>query len=286
MPETPEWMTRSDHRGPVDLRTDRPHAARIYDALLGGKTNYAPDRAAADQVAANIPTAQVAVRVNRAFMHRATRHLAAEAGLRQFLDIGTGIPTSPNLHEIAQGVASDSRVVYVDNDPIVLAHSRALHSSDPAGSTAYIEADVSDPDGILASPHLRATLDFAEPIAVSMNLLLHWLPATSDPYAVVERLLGSMVPGSALVITHLASDIDSSGVSGLESALAASGAGVKARNKEEVAGFFEGLSLVEPGLVLPQLWRPEPVEVQVGNAGAGVPDDAVPLWAGVALKTA
>ncbi|MCA1219778.1 SAM-dependent methyltransferase [Streptomyces sp. 8L] len=279
-------MTRDDRRAPVDLKTDRPHAARIYDALLGGKTNYAPDRAAAGKVAANIPAAQAAVRINRSFMHRATRYLAAEEGVRQFLDIGTGIPTSPNLHEVAQAAAPDSRVVYVDNDPIVLAHSRALHSSDPAGSTAYIEADAGDPEGVLATPHLRETLDFERPIAVSMCLLLHWLPATQDPYAVVRRLLAELVPGSRLVITHLASDIDPTGVSGLESALASSGTAVKARNKDEVARFFDGLVLAEPGLVVPQRWRPEQVAQDIGDPDAGIADDAVPLWAGVAAKTA
>ncbi|MEW2546735.1 SAM-dependent methyltransferase [Streptomyces sp. NPDC047002] len=286
MPDTSDWMTRGAGRAPVDLRTDRPHAARIYDALLGGKTNYGPDRAAAEQVASNIPTAQAAVRVNRSFMHRATRYLAEEAGVRQFLDIGTGIPTSPNLHEVAQAVASESRVVYVDNDPIVLAHSRALHTSEPAGRTAYIDADVSDPAGILASAQLRGTLDLARPVAVSMCLLLHWLPASEDPYAVVRHLLDALVPGSHLVITHLASDIDPTGVSGLESALASSGAGVRARTRDEVAGFFAGMELAEPGLVVPQRWRPERVALDVGDPEAGVADDAVPIWAGVAAKTA
>ncbi|MBP0457298.1 SAM-dependent methyltransferase [Streptomyces montanisoli] len=284
MPDTPDWMTRGESRAPVDLKTDRPHAARVYDVLLGGKTNYEPDRAMAAQVVANVPTAQPTARANRDFMLRATRYLAAEAGVRQFLDIGTGIPTQPNLHEAAQSVAPDSRVVYVDNDPIVLAHSRALHTSDPAGRTAYIDADASDPDGILASALLRETLDLDRPVALSMCLLLHWLPATADPYAVVRRLVDELVPGSFLVITHLARDLDQDGVGGLESDFESSGSQLQGRTKDEVLGFFDGLSLIEPGLVVPHMWRPEPVAVDIGSADMRVDEHRAPIWAGVAAK--
>ncbi|WP_371790938.1 SAM-dependent methyltransferase [Streptomyces sp. NBC_01471] len=289
---TPQWPERAGPRVPLDLRTDRPHAARVYDVLLGGKTNYSSDRAMAEQVVANIPSARRTALANRAFIHRATRYLAAEAGIRQFLDIGTGIPTSPNLHEIAQDVAPDSRVVYVDNDPIVLAHSRALHIGHPSGRTAYMEADAADPDAILAAPVLHDTLDLGRPVALSMCLLLHWLPAESDPYAVVRRLTGELAPGSHLVITHLARDLDESGSGRLEADFEASGSQLKARTKDEVARFFDGLSLVEPGIVVPHRWRPGPVLEVVGanattatTAGTGTDEEyAAPVWAGVAAK--
>ncbi|WP_406137030.1 SAM-dependent methyltransferase [Streptomyces sp. NBC_01089] len=307
----PERPTQADARAPLDLRTDRPHAARVYDVLLGGKTNYAADRAMAEQVLVNLPSARSAALANRSFIHRATRYLAAEAGVRQFLDIGTGIPTSPNLHEVAQGVAPDSRVVYVDNDPIVLAHSRALHIGHPSGRTAYMEADAADPEAILASGVLRETLDLGRPVALSMCLLLHWLPADSDPYAVVRRLMEELPPGSHLVITHLARDLDQAGSGGLESDFKASGSQLKARTKDEVARFFDGLTLVTPGLVPPHRWRPGRLVAVGGTAGgqgaagdaAGLGDTAesggtadtpesrqsaeeftAPVWAGVAVK--
>ncbi|MFF0628194.1 SAM-dependent methyltransferase [Streptomyces sp. NPDC004296] len=153
-----DWMG-APPRQPVDLHTDRPHAARVYDVLLGGKTNYPADREAAEQTLAALPNAGAIARQNRAFMQRAARHLVSEAGIRQFLDIGTGIPTSPNLHEIVQATAPQARVVYADNDPIVLAHSRALHTSHPHGRTAYIQADLCRPGEILRNPALREVSD-------------------------------------------------------------------------------------------------------------------------------
>ncbi|MFE2376749.1 SAM-dependent methyltransferase [Streptomyces sp. NPDC059398] len=269
MGDVPGWITEADGRAPVDLRTDRPHPARVYDVLLGGKTNYAADRAMADQVLVNLPSARPTALANRTFMHRATRYLAAEAGVRQFLDIGTGIPTSPNLHEVAQGVAPDSRVVYVDNDPIVLAHSRALHVGHPSGRTAYLDADAADPEAVLASPALHETLDLGRPVALSMCLLLHWLPADSDPYAVVRRLTRELAPGSHVVITHLARDLDRAGSGALEADFRASGSHLKARTKDEVARFFDGMTLVEPGIVVPDQWRPEPEEEGEGGGGPG-----------------
>ncbi|NDZ77124.1 SAM-dependent methyltransferase [Streptomyces sp. SID10853] len=265
----PERPAQADARAPLDLRTDRPHAARVYDVLLGGKTNYAADRAMAEQVLVNLPSARSAALANRSFIHRATRYLAAEAGVRQFLDIGTGIPTSPNLHEVAQGVAPDSRVVYVDNDPIVLAHSRALHIGHPSGRTAYMDADAADPEAILASGVLHETLDLGRPVALSMCLLLHWLPLDSDPYAVVRRLMEELPPGSHLVITHLARDLDQAGAGGLESDFKASGSQLKARTKDEVARFFDGLTLLAPGIVPPHRWRPGRLVAVGGAAGDG-----------------
>ncbi|WP_405777886.1 SAM-dependent methyltransferase [Streptomyces sp. NBC_00859] len=277
-------MTQGESRTPVDLKTDQPHAARVYDVLLGGKTNYPSDRAMAENVVENLPAARLTALSNRAFIHRATRYLAAEAGIRQFLDIGTGIPTSPNLHEIAQAEAPDSRVVYVDNDPIVLAHSRALHIGRPEGRTAYIDADAADPDRILAAPALRETLDLGRPVALSLCLLLHWLPATADPYAVVRRLVGELAPGSHLVITHFARDFDKEGTDGLESDFKSSGSQLKARTKDEVTRFFDGLTLIEPGIVVPHQWRPAAVAVDVGSPDSTTDESAVPVWAGVAVK--
>src|SRR6201996_8913283 len=160
-------------RPAVDLQTDRPHPARVYDYLLGGKDHFAADRAAGEEALRVKPEAKASPRENRAFLQRLVRHLAAEAGIRQFLDIGTGLPTPPNVHEVAQGIAPDSRVVYVDNDPIVLAHARALLTS-VTGTTAYLDADVRDPATILAGA--AATLDFGRPIAVMLIAIMHCVP--------------------------------------------------------------------------------------------------------------
>ncbi|KIF66740.1 methyltransferase [Streptomyces sp. AcH 505] len=281
------WMD-GDLRRPVDLRTDRAHAARVYDVLLGGKTNYPADRAMAAEVIAKMPTAQTAARVNRAFVLRTTRYLAAEAGVRQFLDIGTGIPTAPHLHEVAQAEAADTRVVYVDNDPIVLAHSRALHVSHPSGRTAYVQADVTEPGSVLGSPALRDTLDLTQPIAMTMCLLLHWLPQEADPHAIVRSLVEALPSGSYLVISVMAREL-AAGSDGLEGDFAEEGTALHAHTKEEALRFFDGTKLVDPGLVVPQHWRPDLEDAAPGGAPgalAAVPgDDEAPIWAGVALKT-
>ncbi|WP_329459848.1 SAM-dependent methyltransferase [Streptomyces sp. NBC_01497] len=260
--------------GPIDLHTDRPHAARVYDFVLGGKTNYPADREAGRKTLEALPTAGRDARENRGFMRRAVT-IAAEAGIRQFFDVGTGIPTSPNVHEVAQGIAPESRVVYTDNDPIVLAHSRALHASTPEGRTTYLQADAGDPDTILRAPGLRETLDLGEPVALSLLLLLHWLPG--DPYAVVRRLMDALAPGSYLIITHLASDIFD-GVAGVEKTFVESGTSLRARSGPEVQGFFDGLELLEPGVVPCNLWRP--ALAAVGSVKAF----EVPVYGGVAVK--
>ncbi|WP_314174032.1 SAM-dependent methyltransferase [Streptomyces winkii] len=283
MDETPAWM-QAEPKAPVDLQTDRPHGARVYDFLLGGKTNYAADREQAQKVLASIPAAAASARENRAFIHRAVRHLTAEHGIRQFLDIGTGIPTSPNLHEVAQAVAPSSRVVYADNDPIVLTHSRALHISSPEGATAYIQADATDPAGILESSELRDTLDLKQPVAITLCLLLHWLPEGYDAHGMVRTLLDAVPGGSALVITHVTKDFDER-AGGIEEDFKDTGSTVRTRTRAEVARFFDGLELVEPGLRAPQKWRPEPVDIEAGDR-AVVRDSDIPIWAGVALKPA
>ncbi|MTK32311.1 SAM-dependent methyltransferase, partial [Nocardia seriolae] len=158
---------------------EQPHTSRIYDYFLGGKDNYEADRQAAEEILRAWPDIRIAARVNRRFMHRSTRFLA-EAGIRQFLDIGTGIPTEPNLHQIAQQVAPDARVVYVDNDPLVLAHARALMTGSEQGATTYIEGDVTDPDAILRDPELLGSLDLSRPVGLSMIALLHFVELSVD----------------------------------------------------------------------------------------------------------
>jgi hypothetical protein len=185
-----------DGHKPPDIDTSVAHQARVYDYWLGGKDNFAADREVGDKVLQGYPDAAVATRANRAFLGRAVRFLAAEAGIRQFLDIGTGIPSADNTHEVAQGVAPQSRVVYVDKDPIVLAHARALLTSAPEGQTAYLDADANDPDTILA--RAAGTLDFSQPVAITLLFILH---ALKDPYAVTSRLVDAVAPGSYLAIS-------------------------------------------------------------------------------------
>lgn len=277
MSETPAWMNRP-WQDPVDLQLDRPHAARMYDFLLGGKTNYLADRKAATQLSEELPTLALTARVNRAFMHRLVRWLV-EAGIRQFMDIGTGIPTSPNLHEVAQGIAPEARVVYADNDPIVLVHSRALHTSDPAGRTAYVQADAADPAAILSDPAVREALDWQQPMALTMLLLLHWLPRDTDPYAIVRHLVDALPSGSFLAISYATADFGPAGWG-----QGAAKIGISTRPKQQVAALFDGLELVEPGIVVPQQWHPAAAPtLDIGRPDA-VTDIDVPVWVGVARK--
>jgi len=174
-------------RGPVTIDTSVAHSARIYDYLLGGKDNFAADRDAADQMVAALPNVRPASRMNRAFLARAVRYLVTECGIRQFLDIGTGIPSAGNTHEIAQSIAPQTRVVYVDNDPIVLAHARALLTGTAEGPVAYLHADLREPDAILKDA--ARTLDFSQPVALTMLMVLHMIPDADNPHAIVDRLL-------------------------------------------------------------------------------------------------
>ncbi|WP_433604039.1 SAM-dependent methyltransferase [Dactylosporangium sp. CA-139114] len=264
-----EWIERVD--------TTVAHPARRYDYWLGGKDNFAADRESGDAIAAAFPAIRTAVVENRAFMRRVVRVLAAEHGIRQFLDIGTGIPTSPNVHEVAQGVAADARVVYVDNDPIVLAHARALLTSAPEGATAYVDADLRDPERILGDPALKATIDLSRPVALILVAVVHFLPDTDEPYGIVERLLGALAPGSFLVMSHATTD-------GLAPELAAQiqagrhGPG-KLRDRAEFARFLEGLDLLEPGIVSVAEWRAE------GEPGPRPTFDEVAVWGAVGRRT-
>jgi hypothetical protein len=253
--------------------TSVAHAARIYDYWLGGKDNYAVDRAAGDAAVKAYPDLIHSVRSNRAFMTRAVRFLA-EAGIRQFLDIGTGIPTTPNTHEIAQAVDPACRVVYVDNDPIVLAHARALLTGAPEGATDYLDADLRDTATIL--DRAAQTLDFTQPVAVVMMAILHLIPDADDPYGIVAQLVGAAPSGSYLALSQIASDID---VREVAEAREQIGRYMPAkqtyRSHAEVMRFFDGLELAEPGLTPVQKWRPD------SAAEAALP---CALWGGVARK--
>ncbi len=252
--------------GVVDLELDRAHSARMYDFFLGGTTNFPADREVAERAMTIFPSVLAAARINRRFMHRSTRFLA-RSGMRQFLDIGTGIPTSPNLHEIAQLQVPEARVVYTDNDPIVLAHARALLQSHPAGRTAYVQADVTDPEALLAAPELRGTLDLTKPVALSLNALLHFVTGEHDAHRIVEHLKSVLAPGSTLTISHVTPDFDPEGIARLASAYQAAGTPGHPRTLGEVTRFFDGWELVAPGIVPSHQWRPDPEDL-AENASA------------------
>ncbi len=251
---SPDPVTEEEH---PTFDTSVAHQARVYDYWLGGKDNYAADRKAGDAVYEAYPGIVAAVRAQREFLGRAVRYLVAEAGIRQFLDIGTGIPTPPNVHEVAQSLARECRVAYVDNDPVVLSHARALLSSDPAGATDYIDADFHDTGMILREA--ARTLDFSRPMAVMLLGILQVIPDSDDPWGVVDRLVAATVPGSYLAVAHPAADVATGQVTRAErryNELAA--APVVLRTHAEVSRFFAGLELLEPGVVQVHQWRPDP----------------------------
>ncbi|WP_031510021.1 SAM-dependent methyltransferase [Streptomyces megasporus] len=264
--------------GVIDLELDRAHSARMYDYYLGGHTNFPPDREAAGRAMAVFPSILVTARANRRFMHRATRHLA-HGGMRQFLDVGTGIPTSPNLHEVAQEVAPESRVVYADNDPIVLAHAQALLRSHPAGRTAYAHADVTAPAALLDTPEVRETLDLDRPVALSLNALLHFVPGETRAHEIVEFFKEALPSGSTLAISHVTPDFDPEGIARLVEAYHAAGTPGQARTREEFARFFDGWELLEPGVTTSHRWRPDP-EDDLGD----ITDAEAACYAAVARK--
>ncbi|MGC1213065.1 MAG: SAM-dependent methyltransferase [Micromonospora sp.] len=240
-----------------------PHAARRYDYWLGGKDNFAADRESGDAVAAAYPAIRTTVIENRRFLQRATRHLAVEAGVRQFLDIGTGIPTSPNLHEIAQAAAPESRVVYVDNDPIVLAHARALLTSAPEGVTAYVDADLRDPERILRHPEVLAALDLTRPVGLMLVAVLHFLRDSDDPYGVTRRLIEAIPSGSYVVISHATTDLVPRHIAATATPTTrTSMIDMAFRSRDEFAAFFDGLDLIAPGVSPVTEWRAEDLPEQ------------------------
>jgi hypothetical protein len=257
-----------------DIDTSVAHIARVYDYWLGGKDNFAPDREAGDEAIQAYPQLVSSVRANRAFLARTVRYLAGEAGIRQFLDIGTGIPTASNTHEVAQAIAPETRVVYADNDPMVLAHARALLRGTPEGSTAYLDADVRDPETIL---HAAADLlDFSQPVAVMLVAILHFVGEDEGPQEIVSRLMANLPPGSSLTISHVPSDMHATAMKAMGDRLNRLLAQRSTyRSREQVTRFFDGLNLVPPGVVPIQEWRPATPEEATAAAA---------MWGGVALK--
>jgi hypothetical protein len=252
--------------------TSIAHHARIADYLLGGRDNFAADRKAAEAMIEAYPTMVELMRANRAFLRRVVRFLAAEAGIRQFLDIGTGIPTAGNTHEVAQEIAPDSRIVYVDYDPVVLAHARALLTSTPEGVTDYVDSDLRDVPKVLAGA--AQTLDFSMPVALTIAMTLHAIPDENDPHAIVAQFMNAMPAGSYLSISHPAADIEPEKAADIADRLKSlSYQQYTPRTRAQVLRFFDGLQLAEPGLVQVQQWRPT-IEVH----------ETFSVWAGVARK--
>jgi hypothetical protein len=260
-------------RPPFD--TTVANQARIYDYLLGGKDNYEADRAAVDAVLKVAPELGFTARANRAFLGRVVRYLTAEAGIRQFLDIGTGIPTAGNTHQVAQAIAPESRVVYVDYDPVVLAHARALLTSHQAGATEYIDADLRDTDKIL-DPAARL-LDLTKPVAVTLLMILHVIPDSDDPHALVARVMDAMPSGSYLALSHLGAELLArEAKEGFEDVVSRSAQQQYiGRTLEEMTRFFDGMDLVAPGLVRVEEWHPDPVPGETGRSA---------LWCALARK--
>ncbi|GHD84280.1 SAM-dependent methyltransferase [Streptomyces naganishii] len=267
-----------DATGPTGtgIDTSRPHPARMYDWYLGGKDNYPVDEAMGRQMLALEPRVPVMARVNRAFMHRATRWLARN-GVRQFLDVGTGIPTEPNLHQVAQQVAPDARVVYCDNDPIVLAHAAALLRSTPEGVTEYLQADVRDPATIVDGA--RKILDFGRPVALSLIALLHFVSDEDGAHELVGRLLAELPSGSYLVMTHATADFTPEDSAAATEKLKSAGVTLALRSREQFTRFFDGLELVEPGVEVVHKWHPE-----LGEPVPGQDDGVIPGYGAVARK--
>jgi len=250
--------------------------ARVYDYWLEGKDNFAADRVAGEETVAAFPGIRLSAQANRAFLRRSVRYLAASEGIRQFLDIGTGLPAANNTHEVSQAVAPESRVVYVDNDPLVLAHARALLTSRPEGVTAYLDAELQDTGSILEQA--AGTLDFTRPVGIVLLAILHYIPDLAEARQIVARLIGAVPAGSFLVISHAGSDLLPDDVAAFEKSLNAHLPAERrhvARPRDVVAGFFDDVDLLEPGLVPVSDWRPDSPE-----------EAATPtiLWGGVGRK--
>ena len=249
--------------------TSVAHQVRMYDYWLGGKDNFAADRQAAEESLAAFPGMAHLARANRAFLGRVIRYLAGEAGIRQFLDVGTGIPTASNTHQVAQEVAPECRVVYVDYDPVVLSHARALLTSTPEGATDYIDADLREPGHILAKA--ARTLDFTEPVAVTMLAILHAIGDDEDPYGLVAQIMAALPSGSYLAISHLPSDLEPKLAESRDRVNRLSHQQYTHRSHAEVLRFFDGLDMIEPGLVELRKWRPtiESTRMTPGWCGLG-----------------
>ena len=250
---TDRTITSDDQ--PFELNTGVPQTARIWNYWLGGKDNFPVDRAVGDQILEAFPAIVANARASRAFLVRAVEYLAGEAGIRQFLDIGTGLPTANNTHQVAQAVAPECRVVYVDNDPIVLVHARALLTSTPEGATAYLDADLRDPDTILQQA--ARTLDFAQPIAIMLMGILGHIADDEQAQSIVNRLLGGVSAGSYFTMND-GTDTSEEVVEAARIWNQSANPTYHLRSPDRIARFFDDLELVEPGVVSPPRWRPEP----------------------------
>lgn len=254
------------HDGPPSgIDTSRSNPARIYDALLGGKDNFPADRAAAHELLNVAPQARRGARENRAFLQRAVRFLAGEAGIRQFLDIGTGLPNVGNVHQIAQAVAPDARVAYVDNDPVVHTHASALLADNT--TTVAVLGDLREPGAILDHPDVRRVVDFARPIAVLLVAVLHFIRDEEDPAGIVGRLRDAMAPGSFLVVSHATGDFHPQIAAKVAEVYQRASAPLVLRDRAQVARLFDGFDLVAPGLVEPASWHPDPEGLTKPSAG-------------------
>ncbi len=252
MPPTPLPSRR-------DFDTTVAHPARVWDYWLGGKDNFAADREAGDRVLAVMPTMGAVAQAGRGFLATAVHYLAAGMGIRQYLDIGTGLPTSNNTHEVAQRVGPESRIVYVDNDPIVLTHARALLTSTKQGETAYVDADLRDTGKVLAEA--RNVLDLSQPVALLLLHVLHFIPDTDDPYGVVAKLMEPLASGSYLVLAHGTRELDRDDLREATRQYNQNTAvSIWPRDRADVARFFEGVELVEPGITPVGIWRPGPMD--------------------------
>jgi hypothetical protein len=261
-----------------NIDTTKASAARVYNFFLGGKDHFAVDRDTAGKIVKAWPAVETAARSNRAFLGRAVRYLVAEAGVRQFLDIGTGLPSADNVHELAQSIAPECRVVYVDNDPVVMAHARALLTSSSEGQTAYIQADLREPEKILSDPATTRTLDFGQPIALMLVAILHFVRDEDDPAKHLAALTDALPSGSYLVASHATDEHDPEGLAGAGRAYESGGLTGALRTGKQFADLaFQGLEMVDPGVVLVSDWRPS------GNRRRPRPEE-VNFYGGVARK--
>ena len=251
------WVTES-----VSIDHTTPQSARIWNYWLGGKDHYPVDREAGDEVRARIPDIADGARAERAFLVRVVRFLVAEAGIRQFLDVGTGLPVLNNTHEVAQAMAPDCRIVYVDNDPLVLAHARALLTSTPEGVADYLHADLRDPEKILREA--ARTLDFRQPVGLMLLGVVNHIMDSDEAHAVVNRLVAALPPGSYLALSHSTAEIHGEPMLEVMSELTKrGGTPITARTRQELVHFFDGLELLDPGVVSCSLWRPDPIQIGV-----------------------
>ncbi|MFE4829891.1 SAM-dependent methyltransferase [Streptomyces sp. NPDC056672] len=261
----------------AELGQHKASIARVYDYFLGGKSNYVVDREAAEAVIGLWPAVEVAARENRAYTHRAVNCLARE-GIRQFIDVGVGMPMAPNLHAVAQDVTPDATVVYADNDPIALVYAEDLRASTPEGTVQVVEGDATRPEDLLEAVAATGCVDFARPVALTLHALLHFIPDDQDPYGLVGRLLEPLAPGSYLSLSHASGDFDPATWAAVTNTYAQYGIRSQVRTRAEVLRFFTGLDLVDPGLVVAHRWRPPPGRARL------VTDQMVAVYAGAARK--